>query len=88
MLSLIFYLPKKLFYYFKKTIYYLFFFVIRFYQLAISPFRPGVCRYYPTCSDYSMQAIKKYGPFKGGYLAIKRILSCNPWGGSGYDPLP
>lgn len=63
-------------------------FFIKIYQIAISPLKPRTCRYTPTCSTYSIQALKKYGPFKGGYLAIKRILSCNPWGGSGYDPVP
>lgn len=62
--------------------------VIRFYQLAISPYLPPSCRYSPTCSVYGVEALKKYGPFKGGWLTIKRIASCNPWGGSGYDPVP
>jgi putative membrane protein insertion efficiency factor len=62
--------------------------VIRFYQLTISPILPASCRYTPTCSQYSLEAIKKYGPFKGGYLAFRRILRCNPWGGHGHDPLP
>lgn len=62
--------------------------VIRFYQLAISPILPASCRYTPTCSQYSLEAIKKYGPFKGGYLAFRRILRCNPWGGHGHDPVP
>ena len=62
--------------------------LITFYKSAISPFLPSSCRYYPTCSEYGMQAIKKYGPFKGGWLTIKRILSCNPWGGYGHDPVP
>ncbi|MBO4739156.1 MAG: membrane protein insertion efficiency factor YidD [Bacteroidales bacterium] len=61
---------------------------IRFYQYAISPLLGANCRYTPTCSAYAVEAIRKYGPFKGGFLAIKRILSCNPWGGSGYDPVP
>jgi len=61
---------------------------INFYQYSISPLIGANCRYSPTCSHYSIDAIKKYGPFKGGWLSIKRILSCNPWGGSGYDPLP
>ncbi len=61
---------------------------IRFYQHFISPLLPPSCRYTPTCSVYSIQAIKKHGPLKGGWLAIKRIISCNPWGGSGYDPVP
>ena len=61
---------------------------IKFYQLVISPILPPVCRYTPTCSNYAIQALKKHGPFKGSYLAAKRILSCHPWGGSGYDPVP
>ncbi len=61
---------------------------IRFYQLAISPMLPSSCRYTPTCSQYSIEAIKKHGPLRGLWLSIKRILSCNPWGGSGYDPVP
>ncbi|HLN52493.1 MAG TPA: membrane protein insertion efficiency factor YidD [Lentimicrobium sp.] len=62
--------------------------LIRFYQYAISPYLPPSCRYTPTCSAYGVEALKKYGPFKGGWLTIKRIASCNPWGGSGYDPVP
>jgi putative membrane protein insertion efficiency factor len=65
-----------------------FIFLIRFYQSAISPFTLSSCRYTPTCSQYGIEAIKKYGPFKGTYLALKRFLSCNPWGGKGYDPVP
>ena len=62
--------------------------LIAFYRHCISPFTPAACRYTPTCSQYALEAIKKYGPFKGGWLAFKRILRCNPWGGSGYDPVP
>ncbi len=62
--------------------------LIRFYQKAISPFTPAICRYSPTCSAYAKTAIERFGPWRGGYLAVKRILSCNPWGGSGYDPVP
>lgn len=61
--------------------------MIRFYKMAISPLLPAACRYTPTCSHYGMEAIKKYGPFKGGYLSMKRFLSCGPWGKSGYDPV-
>ena len=61
---------------------------IRFYQGAISPMLPPSCRYTPTCSQYAVEAIEKYGPLKGGALAIKRICRCHPWGGSGYDPVP
>ncbi|MDD4760492.1 MAG: membrane protein insertion efficiency factor YidD [Bacteroidaceae bacterium] len=61
---------------------------IRFYQKCISPFTPPSCRFTPTCSQYAVEAIRKYGPLKGLYLAIRRILKCHPWGGSGYDPVP
>ncbi|HET8573157.1 MAG TPA: membrane protein insertion efficiency factor YidD [Edaphocola sp.] len=63
-------------------------FFIRFYQKAISPMLGANCRYAPTCSQYAIEALKKYGALKGGRLAIKRILSCHPWGGHGYDPVP
>lgn len=62
--------------------------LIKFYQYAISPLLGANCRYTPTCSHYALEAFKKYGLFKGFYLSVKRILSCNPWGGKGYDPLP
>lgn len=62
--------------------------IIKIYQLIISPLLPPSCRYIPTCSNYAMEALKKYGVFKGGWLALKRILRCHPWGGSGYDPVP
>ena len=62
--------------------------IIRFYQLAISPILPDSCRYTPTCSQYSIEALQKYGPLKGSFLAIRRILRCQPWGGHGHDPLP
>ncbi|MBO5810003.1 MAG: membrane protein insertion efficiency factor YidD [Bacteroidales bacterium] len=62
--------------------------LIRIYQVTLSPFIGRNCRYSPTCSNYGIEAIKKYGAIKGGWLTIKRILSCNPWGGSGYDPVP
>jgi len=62
--------------------------LIRFYQWAISPYFAPSCRYTPTCSEYGIEALKKHGPFKGGWLTLKRFLSCNPWGGSGYDPVP
>ena len=61
---------------------------VYFYRSAISPLLPPSCRYTPTCSQYTIEALKKHGPFKGAYLSAKRILSCNPWGGSGYDPVP
>lgn len=61
---------------------------IMFYQKFITPYTPPSCRFTPTCSEYARQALLKYGPVKGLWLAIKRILRCNPWGGSGYDPVP
>jgi putative membrane protein insertion efficiency factor len=62
--------------------------LIRFYQLVISPILPNACRFTPTCSQYTYEAIKKYGFFKGTWLGIKRISRCRPGGGSGYDPVP
>ena len=62
--------------------------LVRFYQVAISPFTPATCRFEPTCSNYTLQALKKHGLFRGGWLATKRIFSCHPWGKSGYDPVP
>ena len=55
---------------------------------GISPLKPPTCRFTPTCSQYAIEAIRKHGPFKGLALAVWRILRCNPWGGSGYDPVP
>jgi len=63
-------------------------FPIRLYQIFLSPLLGKNCRYTPTCSHYSIDAIREWGPIKGSWLAIKRIVSCNPWGGSGYDPVP
>ncbi len=62
--------------------------LVRIYQYAISPFTPASCRYYPTCSMYSIEAIKKHGPLKGFWLSLKRLSRCHPWGGHGYDPVP
>jgi putative membrane protein insertion efficiency factor len=62
--------------------------LIKLYQLLISPLFPSSCRYTPTCSNYTLEALKKYGLLKGGWLGLKRILRCHPWGGSGYDPVP
>ena len=61
--------------------------LIRGYQIFISPIMPGKCRFYPTCSTYFVQAVEKYGPFKGSLLGIKRILKCHPFNKGGYDPL-
>jgi len=62
--------------------------LIRIYQSVISPVLPNACRYTPTCSAYGVEAVRKYGPFKGTFLAIKRFIRCNPWGGHGHDPVP
>lgn len=73
---------------FKKILSFPFLAIIWVYQNCISPFTPKTCRYEPTCSHYTKEAIQKHGPIKGGWLGIKRIFSCHPWGGSGYDPVP
>jgi len=67
---------------------YLFKILIRFYQYGISPYFPKACRFTPTCSEYALQAVGKYGAVKGSVLAAKRIAKCHPWGGHGYDPVP
>lgn len=61
--------------------------IIWVYQHMISPLTPATCRYTPTCSQYAVEAIQKYGPFKGGWVGLKRIGRCHPWGGSGHDPV-
>ncbi|MFV8224864.1 membrane protein insertion efficiency factor YidD [Christiangramia aquimixticola] len=61
---------------------------VQFYKKFISPLTPASCRYEPTCSTYMLQALEIHGPFKGFWMGLKRILSCNPWGGCGYDPVP
>ena len=71
-----------------KILSYPFILLVKFYQIAISPYTPSTCRYSPTCSHYAIEALQKRGLFMGSWLAIKRILSCNPWGGSGFDPVP
>ncbi|MCA0932073.1 membrane protein insertion efficiency factor YidD [Lutimonas saemankumensis] len=72
----------------KRILIYPFLLLIRFYQVAISPYTPASCRYSPTCSQYAVEALQVHGLFRGGWLAVKRIFSCHPWGGSGYDPVP
>ena len=62
--------------------------LIRFYQRSISPRHPACCRFIPTCSQYALEAIQRYGALKGGYLALRRILRCNPFCKGGYDPVP
>lgn len=72
----------------KTGIGYIFIFIIRIYQYTLSPLLGASCRYEPSCSQYGIESLKKHGVFKGGYLTIKRIISCNPWGGHGHDPVP
>ena len=62
--------------------------LVRFYQVAISPYTPPSCRYEPTCSQYTIEALRKRGLITGLWLSLKRIFTCHPWGGSGYDPVP
>jgi len=62
--------------------------LVRFYRLAISPWLGGNCRFDPTCSSYTIEALQVHGIFKGTWLAARRIGRCHPWGGSGYDPVP
>ncbi len=63
-------------------------FLVRFYQLAVSPYLPAQCRYLPTCSEYALGVLKRYGLWRGCYLSFKRILRCHPWGKGGWDPVP
>ncbi|MDH7488944.1 MAG: membrane protein insertion efficiency factor YidD [Anaerolineae bacterium] len=62
--------------------------LIRFYQRYISPGLPPSCRFYPTCSHYTYEAVERYGVVRGGWLGLKRILRCQPWNPGGYDPVP
>ncbi|KAA1246716.1 membrane protein insertion efficiency factor YidD [Aquimarina sp. RZ0] len=62
--------------------------LVKLYQNLISPLTPATCRYQPTCSHYTIEALQKHGFIKGSKLSVKRIFSCHPWGGSGYDPVP
>ncbi|MDQ3193275.1 MAG: membrane protein insertion efficiency factor YidD [Bacteroidota bacterium] len=72
----------------RKIISGFFILLIKGYQVMISPYTTPSCRYTPTCSEYSIQALKRHGAIKGIWFTIKRLISCNPWGGSGYDPVP
>lgn len=71
-----------------KALSYILIGLVKFYRNFISPLTPASCRYTPTCSQYTLQALQRHGAFRGSWLGIKRIASCNPWGGSGYDPVP
>jgi uncharacterized protein len=62
--------------------------LIKIYQMLVSPLFPPTCRFSPTCSHYTLDALKKYGILKGAWLGFRRIIRCHPWGGSGYDPVP
>lgn len=72
----------------KKILALPFILIIRFYQIVLSPLLPASCRFTPTCSQYGLEAFKKYGPFKGFWLTVKRIARCRPGGGHGDDPVP
>ena len=72
----------------RKLLTFLLLLPIYFYRACISPLTPPSCRFTPTCSQYAIEAIRKYGAIKGCWLAAKRIARCHPWGGSGYDPVP
>ena len=62
--------------------------LIRFYRAGISPWLPAVCRFTPSCSEYGLEAVTRYGAMKGGWLTLRRLLRCHPLGGRGYDPVP
>jgi len=75
-------------YYFNKFFKLLLIIPIKIYQKFLSPYLGSNCRYTPTCSHYTVEAIEEWGALKGGWMGFKRIMSCHPWGGSGYDPVP
>ncbi|HEY8732658.1 MAG TPA: membrane protein insertion efficiency factor YidD [Candidatus Limnocylindria bacterium] len=62
--------------------------ILRFYKAKISPALPPACRYTPTCSEYAIEAVERYGPMRGSAMAVRRVLSCNPFARGGYDPVP
>ena len=62
--------------------------LVKLYKGAISPYLGNNCRYSPTCSSYMIEAVNEWGPFKGTWLGLKRLSTCHPWGGTGYDPVP
>ena len=71
-----------------KILNFIFIIPIKLYQILLSPLLGQSCRYHPTCSQYTIEAIEKYGPVKGIWLGTKRIARCHPWGGAGHDPVP
>lgn len=79
---------KKIWKYIKAGLSWVLLLPVYFYKYAISPFTPATCRHNPTCSEYAVQALKIHGPFRGFWLAARRILKCHPWGTHGYDPVP
>jgi uncharacterized protein len=79
---------KSILTYIKNGFIYLLIIPVKIYQYVISPMIGPSCRYTPSCSAYTIEALKKHGPIRGLWLSIKRIVSCNPWGGSGHDPVP
>ena len=72
----------------KKILAFPFLLVVYIYKYVISPLTPASCRHYPTCSSYSVQALKMHGPLRGSWMSVKRIASCHPWGSGGIDPVP
>ena len=62
--------------------------LVRAYQLAISPFLPPSCRFYPSCSHYAIEALQRHGMFRGVWLALRRVVRCHPWNPGGHDPVP
>jgi uncharacterized protein len=78
----------KIYSFLRSSVIFLLVLPVKFYQFIISPMIGPSCRYTPTCSAYTIEALKKHGPLKGLWLSIKRIASCNPWGGHGHDPVP
>jgi len=70
-----------------KSVSFVLILLAKIYQLIISPMIPNACRYTPTCSAYFIEAVQKYGPFKGGWMGLQRIGRCHPWGGHGHDPV-
>lgn len=72
----------------KKILSLPFLLIIFTYKYVVSPLTPASCRHYPSCSTYSIEAIRRHGPLRGGWMAVKRIASCHPWGSRGIDPVP